>query len=35
LYFSKKYWPDFKKHDFQEAIEEYQNRERRFGKVNV
>lgn len=35
LYFTKKYWPDFKKPDFEEAIEEYQNRERRFGKINV
>jgi undecaprenyl diphosphate synthase len=34
LYFPKKYWPDFKENDFQEAIEMFQNRERRFGKIN-
>jgi undecaprenyl diphosphate synthase len=33
LYFSPKLWPDFKKADFLEAIVEYQNRERRFGKT--
>ncbi len=33
LYFSKKYWPDFKKEDFLLAIEEYRRRERRFGDV--
>ncbi len=33
LYFVKKYWPDFKRQDFQEAILEYQKRERRFGGV--
>jgi undecaprenyl diphosphate synthase len=33
LYFSKKYWPDFAKVDFQKAIKEYQRRQRRFGKV--
>jgi undecaprenyl diphosphate synthase len=33
LYFSPKLWPDFKKADFFEAIVEYQNRERRFGKT--
>lgn len=35
LYFSKKYWPDFRSDDFREAIEEYQKRERRFGRINV
>ena len=33
LYFSPKLWPDFTKTDFLEAIIEYQNRERRFGKT--
>jgi undecaprenyl diphosphate synthase len=31
LYFPKKHWPDFRKKDFEEAIEAYQKRERRFG----
>lgn len=34
LYFTKKFWPDFQKEDFFEAIVEYQNRERRFGKTS-
>jgi undecaprenyl diphosphate synthase len=32
LYFTKKHWPDFRKEDFYQAIVDYQNRERRFGK---
>jgi undecaprenyl diphosphate synthase len=32
LYFSDKYWPDFKKEDLDNAIEEYTKRKRRFGK---
>jgi undecaprenyl diphosphate synthase len=35
LYFPKKYWPDFKGRDLEEAIQEYQRRERRFGRINV
>ena len=35
LYFPKKYWPDFKGKDLEEAIQEYQRRERRFGKINA
>ena len=31
LYFTKKFWPEFKAEDFKIAIEEYQARERRFG----
>ena len=31
LYISKKLWPDFKKGDFIEALNEYQNRQRRYG----
>lgn len=30
--FMKKYWPDFKKEDFIDAINEYGKRERRYGK---
>lgn len=32
--FLDKFWPDFKKQDLFEAILEYQNRERRFGKTS-
>lgn len=34
LYFTKKYWPDFRKDDLYEAIIDYQHRERRFGKTS-
>ncbi|MBP7215766.1 MAG: isoprenyl transferase [Candidatus Omnitrophica bacterium] len=34
LVFLKKYWPDFRKKDFEEAIAEYQRRDRRFGAVS-
>lgn len=34
LYFTQKYWPDFSKDDFCEAIIDYQSRERRFGKIS-
>jgi len=34
LYFTDKLWPDFKKEDLYEAIIDYQNRERRFGKIS-
>ena len=34
LHFTQKYWPDFKKEDFYQAIYAYQNRERRFGMVS-
>lgn len=33
LYFTAKLWPDFRKEDLFEAIADYQNRERRFGKT--
>ena len=33
LYFSTKLWPDYRKTDLFEAIVDYQNRERRFGKT--
>ena len=34
LYFTPKLWPDFRKDDLYEAIIDYQNRERRFGKIS-
>jgi undecaprenyl diphosphate synthase len=34
LYFTEKLWPDFRKNDLFEAIYDYQNRERRFGKTS-
>ncbi|MDA3944550.1 MAG: isoprenyl transferase [Bacteroidetes bacterium] len=34
LYFSQKFWPDFRKEDLYEAILDYQCRERRFGKTS-
>ena len=33
LYFTNVLWPDFSKDDFYDAIIEYQNRQRRFGKT--
>lgn len=33
FYFTPKFWPDFRKPDFLEALLDYQNRERRFGKT--
>ena len=32
LYFTETHWPDFRKENFYQAIYEYQQRERRFGK---
>ncbi len=34
LYFTEKLWPDFGEEDFYEALLNYQNRERRFGKIS-
>ena len=34
LYFTSKLWPDFGAEDYYEALLEYQNRERRFGKTS-
>ncbi|MCK5845905.1 MAG: isoprenyl transferase [Bacteroidales bacterium] len=34
LYFTDKLWPDIRKNDFYEAIYDFQNRERRFGKTS-
>lgn len=33
LYFCDTYWPDFNEADFQQAIAQYQHRQRRFGKT--
>ncbi len=33
LFFTEKLWPDFRKEDLYEAIYDFQNRERRFGKI--
>ena len=33
FYFTKDCWPDFKREKFLQALREYENRERRFGKV--
>jgi undecaprenyl diphosphate synthase len=34
LYFTPKLWPDFRREDLFEAVYDYQNRERRFGKTS-
>ncbi|MDG5799709.1 isoprenyl transferase [Marinilabiliaceae bacterium ANBcel2] len=34
LYFSEVLWPDFRKENFYEALWDFQNRERRFGKTS-
>jgi undecaprenyl diphosphate synthase len=34
LYFTSTLWPDFRKENLYEAIWDYQNRERRFGKIS-
>jgi undecaprenyl diphosphate synthase len=34
LYFTQKFWPDFRREEFFEAILDYQSRERRFGKIS-
>ena len=34
LYFTDKYWPDFRKDDLYQAILDYQHRERRFGMTS-
>lgn len=34
LYFTPKFWPDFRKDDLYNAIVDYQRRERRFGKIS-
>ncbi len=32
LYFSPKFWPDFTEEDLQKALEEFDRRQRRYGK---
>lgn len=34
LYFTDKLWPDFDRTDFEQAVIDYQGRERRFGKIS-
>jgi undecaprenyl diphosphate synthase len=34
LYFSETHWPDFNREELVKAIDEYQRRERRFGKTS-
>lgn len=34
FYFTEVHWPDFNKNEFYKAVKEYQNRERRFGKIS-
>ena len=34
LYFTEVFWPDFRKVNFYEALIDFQNRERRFGKIS-
>jgi undecaprenyl diphosphate synthase len=34
LFFTEKLWPDFRKEDLFEAVFDFQNRERRFGKIS-
>lgn len=34
MYFTDELWPDFKREDFMKALDDYQKRERRFGKIN-
>jgi undecaprenyl diphosphate synthase len=34
LYFSETHWPDFNRDELVKAIDEYQRRERRFGKTS-
>jgi undecaprenyl diphosphate synthase len=35
FYFTKKYWPDFDEEEFGKAIDDYQRRERRYGRVSA
>lgn len=34
IFVTHKYWPDFRREDLQEAIVDFQSRERRFGKIS-
>ena len=33
IYVTEKYWPEFRENELLKAIEDYQSRDRRFGKV--
>lgn len=35
IYITKKYWPDFHRAEYEQAIEEYMSRERRFGHIQA
>ena len=35
LYFTEKYWPDFRRPELEEAILEFQRRERRYGRIDA
>ena len=35
FYFTETFWPDFNEKEFRKAIDDYQHRERRFGKVKA
>ena len=35
LYFTDKFWPEFDREEFRRAIDDYQHRERRYGKVDT
>ncbi len=35
LYFTPVYWPDFNEHDLDDAIEAFERRDRRFGKIKI
>lgn len=35
FYFTDTLWPDFTKQEFEKAVDEYQNRDRRFGSLNT
>jgi len=34
IHVTQKYWPEFRKEDLQEALRDYQNRDRRYGRVS-
>ncbi|MEM9985141.1 MAG: undecaprenyl diphosphate synthase family protein, partial [Bacteroidota bacterium] len=34
IYFTPKFWPDFRRDDLYEAILDFQKRERRFGQIS-
>jgi len=35
LYFTEKFWPEFNEEEFLKALSDYQNRQRRFGRVST